>query len=122
MSTLAKITGLVQLFPPNPTGTAGLSGSMALDGCRTYAKESSGSGMVTAPSTPFPIGVGIAAIKLAAVRSLDGASFVAVVTSAAGTSQQVPFSDTFFASTPSSPITALALLGTGHVEYVLAGD
>src|ERR1700690_4169383 len=109
MSTLAKVTGLVQLYPPTPTQPAGLSGSMplSLDGCRSYAKESSGSLSIAAPSTPFPIGVGIAAIKLAAVRSLDGASLIAVVTSAAGTNQEVPFSDTFFVSTPGSPITAL---------------
>lgn len=123
MSSKLFMAGQVQVMPSRSTGVEGLSASIDLSACKTYGNQESGSFTINAPSAPLPLDA-VAAIRFAAVRSLDGAPMVAVVTSSAGTVQQVPFSDLFaiHLPLPSTPITALAILGVGRIEFIVAGD
>lgn len=68
---------------------------------------------------------GVAKVRLLAVRSLDGASLLLRVTSTNGGADQVlPVSGLAILQQPGvgDEFTAVALQGTGRVEYLLAGE
>lgn len=75
---------------------------------------------------PFEPDLGaIVAVRAIAVRALDGQSLVVKLTSAVGgTDQALPVSDLLVvrAQNPGDQYTAIKIVGTGRIEYLIAGD
>ncbi len=71
---------------------------------------------------PFLIS-GLTNIRHIVLKAAGGASMVANLTSASGSVQKVPFGAAFVLRAPNdNPITALSIVGTGVLEYLVAGD
>lgn len=124
MAVRLTVTGQVQAIP-SPTGASGMSASIDLAAAGQYTAQDSGSFAVNAPVTPLLINPGgIASIRFIAIRSLDGTSLVALLSSSSGTDQAAPFSDQLLLHVPkpADPYTAVKVKGTGVIEYVIAGD
>lgn len=75
--------------------------------------------------SPFIPALGaVTAVRAIAIRSVTGASLVVKLTSAKGTDQALPVSDLLIlqAKNTGDQYTAIKIVGTGTVEYLIAGN
>lgn len=76
--------------------------------------------------SPFVLALGaVTKVRAIALRSVDRTSMVAKLSSALGVDQLVPFSDLIvlrLTDADTSPITAIKVVGTGRLEYLIGGD
>jgi len=119
-----KIVGSVNAGPSNPTGSTNLASYVDLAVDKVYPSVASGN--VTIAGTdldPFVI-EGFAATRVLAFRAVDGDSFKLLLTSALGTDQAVPCSDLVLVHVPKTgdELTAIKVVGSGRVEYFVAGS
>jgi hypothetical protein len=119
--------GRAAVAPP-VTDAAGLSLVVNLEATRNYANHVAGTVPVSATDgSPFEIDCGgITQIRAMILRSLRGDLLVARLTSGQGSNQRVPFDDLFLHRGRAQPsldfFTAVTIVGTGVLDYVLAGD
>ncbi len=126
MSCHVKVSGLVELLPANPHNPDGFTATVDPSGEReTFAAQVAGRSDVDATdAAPSALDLGgVAAVRLVLVRSVASAPMVALVTSARGTDQRVPFDDVLVAhASAGDPIVAISIVGVGPIEHVVAGD
>ena len=74
-------------------------------------------------SAPYDLGLGgVAGIYLFALRVLSGGPLTLLLTSAAGTAQEMPVSGEIFIDNEGGvPITRIQIAGTADIEFMLAG-
>lgn len=126
MSSEITSAGSVSVSPPRPEGVGELSSVLSLAFAAIYAQVDSGSfsflGTNLAPYVMNPGGV--TKVRLLAVRAIDGQTLQALLTSSLGTDQVVPFSGLLLVHCPAAgtELTAVKLLGSGRIEYLVAGD
>ena len=118
--------GSVGSDPTPTTDSAALRSAIDLSFKDTY-DSAFGIGIPIAASggSPFVPALGaITAVRAIALRSVDGASLVLKLTSAAGTDQAIPVSDVFLVQTKNAgdQFTAIKIVGTGRIELLVAGD
>lgn len=81
--------------------------------------------IASSDEAPFVPALGaVTAVRAIAIRSVDGASIVVKLTSAKGTDQEIPVSDLLViqAKNVGDEYTAIKIVGTATVEYLLAGN
>jgi hypothetical protein len=89
---------------------------------RTAAKMSAGGPVDVSGTFALPF-QGITALTFLCLRQVSGGPLTMQVTSSLGTAQAVPFSGLLVVDLPVAPaITAITLMGTGSIEYILAGS
>lgn len=124
MSSRVKVVGTVNAGPSNAAGTTNLSSYVDLGIEKVYPSvASSNATIASSDGSPFVV-AGFTAIRVIAFRSVDGAAFKLKLTSAPGGADQViPCDDLFVLHVPlaGDEITALKVVGTGRIEYFLAG-
>jgi len=81
--------------------------------------------IASSDGSPFIPSLGaITAVRAIAIRSLTGATVVVKLTSAKGTDQQLPVSDLLViqAKNEGDQYTAIKIVGTATIEYLIAGN
>lgn len=125
MTHTFQLEALLTGEPSNVTdGTK--SNLIDLGFARPYQKSVSASVSVSATAlSPFSINLnGLVSVNLLALKILDGQSLKVLVTSAAGTDQAVQVSGLWLWHSPvaGDVMTAVKLVGTADVEYLIAGS
>jgi len=119
---MLEIAGTANL---SPSGCGGLTTTVSLAGKKTYSAERSGSGGVAGTDiSPMTLDQGsIVSIKFVLLKSLRGDLLTALLSSGAGgADQRVPFDRILFLESDRSPYSTIRIVGTGVLEYLLAGD
>jgi hypothetical protein len=120
------IAGALSATPSLPTSAESFEDDFDLSLLAQYPNVDGGDASVASTdSVPFVLDPqGVTAIRLLALRSLDGVSLKAKVTTALGVDQVLPFSDLLVLHAPGAapPFTAVKIVGTGRVEWLAAGD
>ena len=119
---MLEIVGTANL---SPYGCGGLTTTVSLDGKKTYSAERSGSGGVAGTDlSPAQLDQGsIANIKFILLKSLRNDLLVALLSngSGGGIDQRVPFDRILFLQADKAPYSTIRIVGTGMIEYLLAG-
>lgn len=127
MPFAVQIAGSVQADPASPSDPATLlSSSIDLAFRGTYDAAWAGNQPIngTVPS-PFVVQLGaITKVRAFAVRAVDGQSLIIKITWAGGTDQAIPVSGQWIIANPNNGdvITAIKIVGTGRIEYLIGGD
>lgn len=81
-------------------------------------------GALSISGTFIPSLGSIAKVRAIAIRAVDGQSLVVKLTSAAGTDQAIPVSDLLLlrAQNVGDEITAVKIVGSGRLEFLIAGN
>ena len=117
------LSGSLQVDPKSVTGTqAELFASLDLAFKATYAAAIAGN-LPISGTFVVPLGA-ISKVRALAVRSADGQSLVVRVSSAAGNDQAIPLSGplVLVVDNPGDELTAVSVVGTGRIEYLVAGN
>ncbi len=127
MSYDVSMSGTVNSTPAPPTDAAALMQTLDLAFRGTYDAAYAGAASINGTTgSPFlpNLGQQITAIRVFAVRAVDGQSLVVKLTSGAGTDQVIPVSDLLLirAQNAGDQLTAIKIIGQGRIEYLLAGN
>lgn len=119
-----QLVGLLTGEPSNITdGTK--SNSIDLGFTRAYAKSAGASVTITSTDlAPFSVNLnGLVSVNLLAIKILNGLSVKVLLTSAVGTDQAVNVSGLWVWHSPvaGDVLTAVKLVGTAELEYLIAG-
>lgn len=109
---------------PESIGRASLESKVNLCDFVDFAKVLEGRVNIANPVTPYVMKISpITAVRAVAIRLRTGTAIV-LVTSSVGADKAFPLSKLWVwrSTVAGSEITALKLLGTADVEYVVAGD
>lgn len=123
MPSAIEITGLVTAAPSTATDPAGLKTTIDLGASKQAAHHVAGAVPVAhLVGAPLPL-LGVAAATTVILRAVDAAALVAVLSSALGADQVIPFAGLLAIEAPTAtPFTAVRVYGTGELEYAIAGS
>jgi hypothetical protein len=126
LPVLVQVNGAVTINPVVPSsGSPSLSDVMQILVRASYNSSKNARVSVAATDgSPYVVPLeGIAKVRFAAFK-FGGQAMKMKITTAAGTDQVVPTSDIFILHAPGGgdEVTAIKVVGTGTVEYVIAGD
>ncbi len=114
----------VQAASSSPT-TWGMSDAFALEFQATYAQAKGSAPFIQSTDVaPFVVPFEGISRAHAYLILVNGPSMVVKITTAEGADQEIPVSGMFLWHSPnnSDAITAIKIVGTGSVQYFLAGD
>lgn len=118
-----ELSGSIQADPASPLDqTSPLSASLELAFKQNYAAAFGANMPISGTFIPA-LGT-ITKVRAIAVRAIDGQSLVVKLTSVAGTDQALPVSGLLVlqAQNAGDEYTAIKVVGSGRIEYLLAGD
>lgn len=125
MASTIKVVGQASVQPASASANNSESGTMNLSLSRSYQEVEGGSAYVNGTdNNPFVLSNGnVGLIQFLSIRSIDGASFKILITTAAGTDQAIRSSDLLVIHAPQAgdQILTIKLVGTGMVEFKMAG-
>lgn len=121
-----SMSGAIGSDPCTPFDSASLIKSIDLAFRATYdAVFGTGLPIAGTDLDPFTPDLGaVTAVRAIAIRAVDGQSLVVLLTSQKGTNQAFPVSDLLLlrAQNPGDEYTAVKVVGTGAIEYIIAGN
>lgn len=123
MASTIEIAGLVTASPSTPTDPAGLTTTIALDTTKYSDRHVAGRVTVAnAQGSPLAL-AGVASATTVVLRAVNGDALVAVLSSALGADQVIPFAGLHVVEAPpGTPITSVRVYGAGELEYTIAGS
>lgn len=120
------MSGRVESDPPPGRSTDALSQSVDLAFDETYdAVMAASLPIASTLLDPFVLPLGaVTKVRAVCVRVVDGASVQVLVSSAAGNDQAIPVSDLVLvrAQNDGDQLTAVKVVGTARIEYLIGGD
>jgi hypothetical protein len=125
--TLVQLRGAVVLSPVPGCGGGSVTDTMQLQVSAAYGASASAPGMPVNAVDASPLAIplqGIVAVRFLSIKSLSGAQMKLLVSSPnGGDDQVVPFTDlVLHCAEAGTEMTALKLVGSGSVSYLIAGD
>lgn len=118
--------GSISAGPANTSDQVSLDQALDLDSTAKYDAAWGSSQPINGTSqAPFVLNLGaVAGLLAVAIRAVDGQSLVVRITSSAGVDQAIPVSDLFVlkVASTSDQITAVKIVGTGRIEYLVGGN
>jgi hypothetical protein len=118
----AEVSAVVSVFPTPPLngGARRLTLASATLARAALVGVADLSGVLV--GMPLVISAGLSAVSAARVRSVAGPGLVLLLSSGLGGAQALPLSGEFLLGAADSPLTSVALYGTGRAEWLLAGS
>lgn len=122
MSSQIQAAGSISAAPARPEGVGELSAVLSLAFQEVYDQVDAGAFTIAGTVAINPGNV--TRMRVVVVRVLDGQSIQVRLSSSLGSNQAFPVSGMLLVHCPNvgDEFTALSVLGTGRIEYLVAGD